>query len=109
MNDKTKSQEKLREILSSDFKSLKKSRSDLEDTKKTDLITGLKGEKDVLVEHGGAVKKIGEIVEALKGEVVTDEHVEMVQKYLTYLRNQMTTIQQNIKMEEETKEIENML
>ena len=108
MTEKMKSQEKLREILSSDFKSLKKSRSDLDETKKSDLITGLKGEKDVLVEHGGAIKKIGELVDALKGEVVSDEHVEMVQKYLSYLRNQLTTTQQNIKMEEETKEIENM-
>ena len=108
MTEKMKSQEKLREILSSDFKSLKKSRSDLDETKKSDLITGLKGEKDVLVEYGGAIKKIGELVDALKGEVVSDEHVEMVQKYLSYLRNQLTTTQQNIKMEEETKEIENM-
>lgn len=109
MTEKSKSQEKLREILSSDFKSLKKSRTELDETKKSDIISGLKSEKDVLVEHGGAVKKISELVEALKGETVTDEHVEMVQKYLTYLRNQLTTTQQNIKMEEETKEIENML
>lgn len=108
MSDKVEGVEKLRSLLSVDYKELKKSRSENEKLKSTDVIDGLKSEKEILISHGGAIKKFAEIVEALNGQTVSQEHIEIVSKYLTYLRNQLNSVQQTIKLEEEAKEIDTM-
>lgn len=45
----------------------------------------------------------------MKGETISDEHVEMVKKYLDYLRGQLSTVNANIKSVNEEREIENFL
>ena len=102
----TEKKDALREILSSDFATLKSSKKGIVEEDKLDALAK---EKNVLVEHGNSAKKISEIINAMKGETISDEHVEMVKKYLDYLRGQLSTVNANIKSVNEEREIENFL
>lgn len=98
---------KFRELLLADLNSLKAERTTNEEKKKVEVISGLKLEKEIIGEHGKAMNKINEIINSLKGETISEEHVQMITKYLAYLKGQAGSVNQIIKMEEETKELEN--
>lgn len=109
----------VRKYLLDDLNKLKEKRKEsknrfLEGVESQDITASLEidilnADINVIIEEGKSFRKILELLESLKGQEVNDEMLTSFVKYRDYLKSQINSSKEIIKIKEETKNFEDSL